>query len=308
MQDTTLAHFSDPHLPFEPRLKLHERLSKRQLSAWSWRSRRHIQLPEILECLRGDLQRAAPNHIVVTGDITNFSLPGEFRAAAQWLRTLGDARRLSVIPGNHDALVAVPAEAAWGLWSEWMSDDDVAAPSASAGWPYVHRRGVMALVGLNSARPTAPLLASGALGEAQLQRLESILLQLATEGVFRVVALHHPVADGAISARKALRDRASLRAVLRRAGAELVLHGHAREARVDQVAGPAGAILCLGLPSSSAAPNRRDQGARWQLLRIRPQGSGWRLGVDVRLWQPRSAAFVSGGCFEFAIAHNIARV
>ncbi len=40
--------------------------------------------------------------------------------------------------------------------------------------------------------------------------------------------------------RKALADRRGLRAVLRRAGAELVLHGHARGARLESVAGPGG--------------------------------------------------------------------
>ena len=74
------AHISDLHLPHEPRLTWAQRLSKRQLSAWSWRRRRAIQRPEILAALRDDLQSRQLSHIVVTGDITNFSLPAEYSA------------------------------------------------------------------------------------------------------------------------------------------------------------------------------------------------------------------------------------
>lgn len=61
--------------------------------------------------------------------------------------------------------------------------------------------------------------------------------------------------------RKALADRAMLRGVLQRAGAELVLHGHARDARLDALGGPQGPIPCLCVPSSSALPNPEDEGA-----------------------------------------------
>ena len=36
MKPVVLAHVSDLHLPFEPALRPAQRLSKRQLSAWSW--------------------------------------------------------------------------------------------------------------------------------------------------------------------------------------------------------------------------------------------------------------------------------
>ncbi len=34
---------------------------------------------------------------LLTGDITNFSLPGEFRQAADWLATLGPTERISLV-------------------------------------------------------------------------------------------------------------------------------------------------------------------------------------------------------------------
>ncbi|NKF23306.1 metallophosphoesterase family protein [Solimonas marina] len=292
----TLAHFSDPHLPYEPRLDWRQRFSKRILSAWSWhRSRRAVQRPDILAALADDVRAQQPDHIAVTGDITNFSLPGEFEQAAAWLRTLGDGARVSVVPGNHDALVPVAPAEGWDHWQPWMRSDDADATQ----WPYLRLRGDVALIGVSSALPTPPTIAGGRVGAAQLAALEALLD--AQRGRFRVVLVHHPLADGAVSRRKALRDRAELRAVLQRAGCELVLTGHARDARLDLLDGATAPIVCLGLPSSTAAPNAHDQGARWHALRIEKQSSDWRLSVAVRLWDEATGAFCSGGTYDYRL-------
>lgn len=287
----TFAHVSDLHLPFEPRLTWKQRFSKRQLSAWSWRRRRAVQRPEILQALREDLRARQPGHVVVTGDITNFSLPAEFTQAAQWLAELAPAGTLSAVPGNHDALVAMPHAEGLGQLGAFMTGEE--------GWPYVRHSGAVAFIGLRSALPTAPLLASGRLGERQLARLEEMLRQEGGAGRTRVVLLHHPLVDGAVSRRKALADRGALRAVLRRAGAELVLHGHARGARLESVAGPAGPIPVLCVPSSSALPNPRDEAARWHLVTL-PTAGGW-ARVLVRQWSLTARGFVDAASYELRL-------
>ena len=283
------AHLSDLHLPHEPQLKAAEHFSKRQLSVWSWRRRRAVQRPEILESLRAELATFRPDRIVITGDITNFSLPEEFRRARQWLAGL--PAPLSLVPGNHDALVPVPEEEGLGQWSAW---------STKGEWPYLHRHGPVSFIGLNSALPTAPLLASGRLGAGQCARLAQLLREEGAAGQIRVVLLHHPVADGAVRARKALRDRQELRAVLRGHGAELVLHGHARNARLDALPGPAGPIPCLCVPSSSALPNPHDEAARWQLVELPAPGNAW-ARVRVRQWSTSAAAFQEVACYELCV-------
>lgn len=303
MNGFRMAHVSDLHLPFEPRLTALQRLSKRQLSAWSWQKRKALHRPEILQALVRDLHAQALDHIVVTGDVVNFSLPGEFVQAAAWLSALASPEQLSVVPGNHDALVALPAAQGTGLWQAWTR--------AEAGWPVLHRRGGLALIGLNSALPTAPLLARGRLGAAQLARLEALLNDQATAGRTRVVLLHHPPAEGAIAWRKALADAAGLRAVLQRAGAELVLHGHARDARLDHIAGPGAPIPCLCVPSSSALPNPHDQGARWHRLAMLDgagsEGGPPRVEVQVRRWSTPAGAFVAQGAYELCLPGPAAR-
>ena len=295
MSGITFAHVSDVHLPFEPVLSPLQRLSKRQLSAWSWQRRRALHRAEILDALVADLRAQAVDHILITGDLTNFSLPGEFQQAARWLAALAPAGAISLVPGNHDALVPVAPAAGLGLWEDWMRNGQA--------WPFVHRVKGVSLIGLNSALPTAPLLARGRLGRQQLARLEQVLASEHEAGRTRVVMLHHPPARGAIGWRKALADREELCAVLRCHGAELVLHGHARDARLDAIAGPRGPIPCLCVPSSSALPNPRDEGAMWHRLCLRDRAAegGPCLDVDVRRWSVQAQAFVGDGGFALAL-------
>lgn len=296
MSTITLAHVSDLHLPFEPALSPLQRLSKRQLSSWAWRRRRALHRSEILEALTADLRVQGADHIVVTGDIANFSLPEEFRRAAIWLEALAPADRISVVPGNHDALVRVPDSEGLGRLIAWTR--------AEHGWPSVHRLQWLVLIGLNSARPTAPLLARGRIGREQLSRLERILATEREAGRMRVVLLHHPVADGAVGWRKALADRAGLQDVLRRQGAELVLHGHARDARFDALAGPRGPIPCLCVPSSSAVPNPKDEGARWHRLALSWTGGSPTAEVEVRRWSVARQSFAPAGGYCLRLAHG----
>ena len=292
MSGFAFAHVSDLHLPFEPVLSPRQRLSKRQLSAWSWQRRRALHKSDILHALAQDLRSQSVDHILITGDITNFSLPGEFRQAAQWLTKLAPPERISLVPGNHDALVPVSDAEGLGLLADWTR--------AESGWPFVHRRENVTLIGLNSALPTAPLLARGRLGAQQLARLEQVLTAEGEAGRMRIVMLHHPPAEGAIGWRKALADRQALRDVICRTGAELVLHGHARDARLDVIPGPHGPVPCLCVPSSSALPNPKDQGAMWHRLRLIDE-DGPRLEVEVRRWSVQAGAFVSDGAYTLCL-------
>jgi 3',5'-cyclic AMP phosphodiesterase CpdA len=297
MKTITIAHVSDLHLPFEPQLSTRERMSKRQLSAWSWRRRRSIHRAEILGALGAEMRSPDLDHIVVTGDLTNFALPEEFVRAAAWLEQLGPADRISIVPGNHDALVAVAAAEGLGRWAAWSSRD--------GGWPFVHHRGGLALIGLNSAAPTAPLLARGRIGSAQLARLEAVLVEEGRAGRVRIVLVHHPLADGAVSWRRALGDRAQLRAVLARAGAELVLHGHAHNARLDALPAPQptrGMIPCLCVPSSSAAPNAHDEAARWHRLRFSSAGL---VEVAVRRWSEAEGRFTDARGYDICLPRRL---
>lgn len=298
MTGLRLAHFSDLHLACEPPAQAALAwCSKRSLSRLAWaRGRRELQRPEVLAAAVADARAHSPAHWLITGDVVNFSLPIEFVQAAAWFTALDAPERVSVIPGNHDALVPVPEAEGWGLWRTWMRGD-----GGEESFPY--RRTLadgVVLIGLSTALPTPPGFASGELGELQLRRFETLLAE--SRGAFRIVALHHPPADGVVRARKALRDRAAFRAVLARHGAELVLHGHSRDARFDPLRGPHGLIASLGLPSISAIPNPKDEGARWTLFDLAPTSGGWALTTTVRRYDPATQGFAAAGSYRLLIA------
>lgn len=274
-----LAHLSDPHLappPFNGRLI--ELASKTLLSRLAWRRKRNAHSAQVLAAIVTDLKAQAPDHIAVTGDLTNFSTPEEFALAKAWLADFAAPGDLTVSPGNHDALVPAGLDP-FAAWDDWMGD-------GAGTFPRVRIRGPAAIVNLCSARPTLPLLAQGALGADQVARLRPILEELKRQGLYRVVMLHHPITPGVVSGRKSLVDAAALRGVLATYGADLVLHGHAHDAVVSSTPGPAGAIPVLGVPSASAVGHRRQPAARWHGIEISREPTGFTTRVIVRGLQP----------------------
>jgi len=185
-----LAHLSDPHLA-DWSVDRPAALANKRITGWlSWRLNRHkIHLARVLDLMQADMAEQPIDHVAVTGDLVNISLPQEFEGAARWLRTLGPADRVTVIPGNHDAYVAVENDEGLGRWRDYMTDlawerGDGTPPADS--FPFVRRVGPLALIGLSSAVPTAPFFASGTLGAAQLSALRDILAQLGGEGAFDI--------------------------------------------------------------------------------------------------------------------------
>ena len=103
-----LAHLSDLHLGPMPRVRARSLMNQRVLGYLSWqKSRYRVHRRDVLDALVADLREQAPDHVALTGDLVNISLPAEFVQAAAWLRELGDAAWVTVIPGNHDAYVKV---------------------------------------------------------------------------------------------------------------------------------------------------------------------------------------------------------
>ena len=100
------------------------------------------------------------------------------------------------------------------------------AGGPAAAFPFVRMLHDVALIGLNSAVPTPPLIASGQLGKAQLQELAHVLDSTRRAGLFRLLLIHHPPLPGQASPTRGLKDAAALQSVLHAHGAELVVHGH----------------------------------------------------------------------------------
>jgi 3',5'-cyclic AMP phosphodiesterase CpdA len=257
----TLAHLSDWHIATQPRLA--DLAGKRGLGYINWhRGRNKVHRPDVLDATIHDLKSQPFDHIAVTGDLVNLSLNDEYKRARGWLETLGAARDVTLVPGNHDVYVraVVPSPAAY--WADYMRGDD-----GVDRFPFLRRRGDVALIALSTALPTAPLLATGRLGRRQLARLIEVLEE--TRGMFRVVLIHHPPVTPRQRYLRRLVDAADLRGVLAEKGAELLLHGHDHCRSVIWLDGLGGKIPAVGVPSASArAPHGDENAAGYNLFQI----------------------------------------
>jgi 3',5'-cyclic AMP phosphodiesterase CpdA len=273
----TLAHLSDPHLPPLPVPRLHELLSKRLFGYLNWtRNRQKYQRREVVDALLSDLHTERPDHIAVTGDFVNLALKAEFEPARAWLESVGPPDHVSIVPGNHDAYVRATRHRIGQCWSSYFTGDD----TPDARFPYLRRRGPLALIGASSAVPTPPLMATGWLGQQQLDALEKLLHLIATEPLFRILLIHHPLRSK--RAAKRLTDSEELLALLKRRGVDLVLHGHYHVHSTIWIDGPERSIPVVGVPSASALAHGHHPAAAYNLFSIASDGNAWRCEQTVR--------------------------
>ena len=289
-----LAHLSDPHLPLPDQVNWRDLMNKRVTGYLSWhRHRRLVHDRRVLNALRVDLEGRQPDHMVITGDLTNLALPAEFDRAIDWLAELGKPDDVSVIPGNHDAYIDVPWSQSFGRLAAYMTQNHGELKPEAASFPYVRKIGRVAIVGVSSAIPTRWFSAAGAIGEEQLSRLRKVLSDLGEDGFFRTVLVHHPPIEGSARLRKQLRDGKGFRAVIREFGAELVLHGHNHRYDYGEVETPLGQSPVIGVPSASAWPRHGLKPAAYHIYRIGSTPSGWTIDMEVRRFDRKTKRFVA---------------
>ena len=259
-----LAHVTDPHFRSFEGAHLGDFLNKRAVGALNIvvnRRRKHKM--ELLEALGADLRAQQPDHVALTGDLSNVAIEGEWRQALRWIGATGSAPdSMTVIPGNHDAYVAdvVEKRAFETLFAAYQSSDLPSATTSAATYPFVRFRGPLALVAINSCVPTGDLGAWGTIGEGQLARVEALLRAPALAEKLRVVLLHHPPVKLKGGEERNLKDRAAFAAMLARAGAELVLQGHDHRDETAKLPGPDGRsipVVGAGSASYAGSPEKR---------------------------------------------------
>jgi 3',5'-cyclic AMP phosphodiesterase CpdA len=271
-----LAHLSDLHMASRPRFA--ELASKRGLGFINWqRKRKFIHRPEVLDAITRDAKACGADHIAVTGDLVNLSLADEYARATTWLEALGSPRDVTVIPGNHDIYVRSAEQSPATYWRDYMRGDD-----GAIGFPFVRRRGNVALVALSSGVATGPFMATGRLGREQLAGLAQALQ--AARGLYRIVLIHHPPISPLKRHMRRLTDAANFRGVLAAHGAELLLHGHDHRRALVWLDGPDGTkIPAVGVPSASAqAAHGSENSGGYNVFRIDAEGTAWRCEMSGR--------------------------
>jgi 3',5'-cyclic AMP phosphodiesterase CpdA len=274
-----LAHLTDPHVGPLPRPQLQELLSKRLTGWFNWhRSRRAFHDMGLLGELVIDILEQKPDHIFCTGDICNIGLPEEWPTSRIFLEGLGSPRDVSFVPGNHDAYVPGALEGLLGAIDPYVQGDD-----GRVGFPYLRRRDALAIIGLSSAIPTLPFVASGRVGSKQLRAAEAMLGDLGQDrDCFRIVLVHHPPHPGGAPAGRNLTDAGRFAAMIARVGAELVLHGHNHVGSLAHLPSPRGPVPIIGGPSASARPGTVQHCAGYHLYTLDRDETGFLLTAELR--------------------------
>jgi 3',5'-cyclic AMP phosphodiesterase CpdA len=184
----------------------------------------HVGTPEAPEVERGLatlIERASPELVVASGDLTHRGRPEQHVAAATFLRALGPP--VLAIPGNHDIPYTFPARFT-RTFAEFERHWETTEP--------VHTSPTLHVVGLNSVRPWRHQ--SGGIREDQLRRTAEHFAA-APAGALKVAVLHHHLIGAPWRSRKKpVSRRSHVLASLVDAGAELILAGHIHQGAVSE--------------------------------------------------------------------------
>jgi 3',5'-cyclic AMP phosphodiesterase CpdA len=287
-----LAHISDVHLGPLPEASFRELANKRALGYLNWhRNRAHHFSADVLAAITEDIHSAHPDHIAVTGDLVNLGLDAEYDAAFAWLQTLGPPTDVTVVPGNHDAYLASSVARYSKTWLPYATGD---RPNPTMAFPFVRKRGQMALIGLSTAVVTAPMMATGRVEEDQAKEFGQMLAAAGREGLCRVVLIHHPPARRSTTFFRRLIGADLVRHAVARFGAELVLHGHNHHTSVMHIDGPDGKkVPVVGAAAPSIAPNAKHPGGAYNLLKIEGKDGAYAIGMVERGFREGAIASVS---------------
>lgn len=282
-----LAHFSDIHLGPLPAVTYRELASKRITGYINWRRNRRLNLDHgLIDRITDDMLEAAPDHIALTGDLVNLALDKEIEMARLWLESLGPADRVSVVPGNHDAYVPGALGRCCSAWAAYMTGDDGTPPKSKGGngaFPYLRVRDQVAIIGVSSARATAPFMASGHFSKAQAKRLAKMLDATQEAGLFRVVMIHHPPVRGATNASKRLYGIGRFQKLIRKHGAELILHGHTHKPTVHRIDGPNGvSVPVVGVAAAGQSHGSAKPPGHYNLFEIDGKPGAWEIRFSRR--------------------------
>ncbi len=278
-----IAHITDVHIPPLPPMQASERSIKRILGYLSWhRKRKTIHDADILKALDKDVAAQNPDHILVSGDLTSLALDEEYKRAGEWLHGLGKPEDVSVVPGNHDAYSRDVDKAVGQYWSGFACGDE----DGNCTFPFIRKRGDVAIIGLSSAVPTKPLMANGRISQEQLKPLPGILDELKAEGLCRVIMIHHPPQKECASFRRGLSNGKVFREIIAKHGAELIVHGHEHDIIRGSIDGPDGRVPVRGAGSASASGKGHKPAAHYHVFDIDKTDEKWRIEITHRQVDP----------------------
>jgi 3',5'-cyclic AMP phosphodiesterase CpdA len=246
-----LVHLSDIHVwryAFNP-IRLFSKRAVGMVELLGGRARR-FRLERLAEVV-ARVKSLAPDHILITGDLTTTALSSEFRAARLALGDLlREPNRVTVLPGNHDRYTrgSVRSRKFEAFFGEFAS---------GSTYPWLRRvDDETAILGLDPTR--SHISARGYLPPDQLAHAQALVADPAKRPRRLIVACHYPVVappfyQAELHAKR-LKNAHALREWLNGVGPHLYCCGHVHAAW-SYVSPDLRNQLCL----NSGAPLMRDK-------------------------------------------------
>lgn len=292
-----IAHVSDLHVLAPAGVELRRILFNKRVTGYAnllLKRARVYRRDYLLSVLSA--AAAASDHVVVTGDITNLSLEGEYEEAVRLLEDAARSTEVTVVPGNHDIyLPAIHHERRFPhhFGGFMQSDLPALAVELPAGhFPCVKLRGPAAIIGLSSAVPRPPFVSAGYLGAAQLAALGQVLQHPEVVRRTPVVLVHHCPFDSRLrleQLRSGLVDASAFRAALEPLACGLVLYGHLHVRRHARLLTTSGAldVVC----ATAAALDHDDDRVRAGFNLYELDEEGRIAAIGARVLEPAGATF-----------------
>lgn len=294
-----VAHFSDLHVLALEGVSRSRFLNKRFTGLVNLRLKReHKHRPGHVRAVAREVARAKVDHVVITGDLTNLALEQEFEAVKRLIEEdLGlDAEHVTIVPGNHDLYTrgAMRAQRFTRFFAPYLESDlpELAADISLGRFPVVKLRGPLALIGMSSAVPRPPLVASGELGTRQLEALARILAHDEVKRRTSILALHHPIHNPASRIKtlvEGLVDAKGLENVVATLSRGLLVHGHLHKRMQRDFPTKAGNLLAVGATSASLHHEDEHRMAGFNLYEF--DGSGALVEVAAHVFDPSKDTF-----------------
>lgn len=278
-----IAHFSDLHVLALQGVPSHRFFNKRFTGWVNLRVKRaHKHRPGHVRAVAREITRAKVDHVVITGDLTNLALEQEFVAVRELLeQDLGlKPDQISAVPGNHDLYTrgAMRDQRFTKYFHDYVASDlpELCADIPLGRFPFVKLRGPCAIIGLSSAVPRPPLMASGELGKPQLEALSRILEHPEVKKRTPVILLHHPIHNPPSKMKtfvEGLWDADTLTSKLGGLTRGLLLHGHLHVRRQRALGTPVGELLSVGATSASLDHEHEHKMAGFNLYEFDDTGA-----------------------------------
>lgn len=210
----------------------------------------------LADILGESLAKAAPDVIVVAGDLTMRSRTHEFAAGKAWLSTL--PAPLMLLPGNHDLPV-------WNVFKRFTNPFARYARATGAPLMPVFEDTGCFIVGLNTTASWHPHLKWQ---EGIARRTDVLaarkLLAAAPAGKLRIVATHHPLFK-VEQLPRALPVRRFTQALdmLAEENVELLMHGHLHQQYALRCRHRDRQFLTVGAPTALSSRLRGEPNGWW---------------------------------------------